>query len=365
MKKVLLLANSSKGVYGFRNEFVLELLKQYEVTVSVPDQVCSAELEQEGCQIVMTPINRRGMNPLEDMKLFFTYGKLLRSIKPDVVLTYTIKPNVYGGFACRLQKIPYVATITGLGSAMEGNGLLQKVTTFLYQVSMKKASCIFFQNEVNQKIFEDRKIKGISQKRVPGSGVDLKRFPYMEMPDMDAIRFIYVSRIMKEKGIEQYLEAAKLIKEKYPSVEFWVLGNCDEEYKEQLEQLHEQKAIRYFGMQKDVPKYLKDVHCLVHPSFYPEGMSNVCLEAAACGRAVITTKRTGCKETVDHERTGYLVEEKNAARVAEAMERFLLLSTEEKKRMGKAGREKVEHSFDRKIVTASYMDTIRMILQDK
>ena len=130
MKKILVLANSSKGVYGFRNEFILKMLEEYEVYVSVPDDVCTKELEEEGCNILQTPINRRGMNPVEDFKLLLCYRKLLKEIKPDVVLTYTIKPNIYGGFACRIGGVPYMATITGLGSAMEGDGVLQKLTTF-------------------------------------------------------------------------------------------------------------------------------------------------------------------------------------------------------------------------------------------
>ena len=365
MKKILVLANSSKGVYGFRNELMLEMLQSYEVYISVPDEVCTAELAEEGCKIIHTPINRRGMNPVEDLKLFGAYRRLLKEIRPDAVLTYTIKPNIYGGFACRLGKVPYMATVTGLGSAMEGEGLLQKLTTFLYKVSMKKASCIFFQNDMNKQIFEMRNIKGKMQKRVSGSGVDLVRFPYMDMPDSEHVRFMFVSRIMKEKGIEQYLETAKAVKAEYPETEFWVLGNSDEEYKDTLQQLHEQGIICYFGMQKDVPKYLRDVHCLVHPSFYPEGMSNVCLEAASCGRAVITTKRTGCKETVDDGVSGYLVEERNVQQLTEAVRRFLLLDKESRIHMGQMGRHKMELEFDRKKVTESYMSTIRELLQDK
>lgn len=364
MKKILVLANSSKGVYGFRNELMLEMLQNYEVFVSVPDDVCTAELAEEGCKIIHTPINRRGMNPVEDIKLFAAYRRLLKEIRPDMVLTYTIKPNIYGGFACRIGKVHYMATVTGLGSAMEGDGLLQQLTTFLYKVSMKKSDCIFFQNDMNKQIFEKRNIKGKMQKRVSGSGVDLKRFPYMDMPDTDSVRFVFISRIMKEKGIEQYLQTAEYIKEKYPFTEFWVLGNCDEEYREPLQKLHDKGVISYYGMQKDVPKYLKDVHCLIHPSFYPEGMSNVCLEAAACGRAVITTKRTGCRETVDDGISGYLVEEQNVQQLIEAVERLILLPKEERVRMGAAGRKKVEKEFDRKTVTASYMNTINKILQD-
>lgn len=364
MKKVLILANSSKGVYGFRNELVMKLLEKYEVIISVPDDVCTAELEEEGCKVIITPINRRGMNPAEDLKLFFAYCRLLKDIKPDVVLTYTIKPNIYGGFACRIKRVPYVTTITGLGSAMEGDGVLQKLTTFLYRISMKKASCIFFQNETNQKIFAERKIKGKSEKRVSGSGVDLTHFKYIDMPDTNIIRFIFVSRILKEKGIEEYLEAAKQIKDKYQDTEFWVLGKCDDDYETQLKEAHAQNIIRYFGMQKDVQSFFKDVHCLVHPSFYPEGMSNVCQEAAACGRAVITTDHTGCRETVDDTITGYLVEKRNVTDLVSAIERFILLSDNDKRKMGRCARQKVENEFDRKKVTKDYMDVIDKIMAE-
>lgn len=365
MKKILILANSSKGVYAFRNELVLKMLEEYEVTVSVPDDVCVRELQEEGCNVIQTPINRRGMNPVEDLKLFFAYQKILKTLKPDLVLAYTIKPNIYGGFACRMQKVPYLVTITGLGSAMEGDGILQKFSTFLYRISMKDAACIFFQNETNQKIFESRKIKGKMRKRVSGSGVDLEHFQYMDMPDEDVIRFVFVSRILKTKGIEEYLEAAAQIKKNHPGTEFWVLGKCDEDYEKRLQQLHEQKVIQYFGMQKDVRKYLKEVHCLVHPSYYPEGLSNVCLEAAASGRAVITTDHVGCRETVNHEETGYLVEKQNVEQLVAAIERFLKLSSQDKVLMGKNGRKKVEAEFDRKIVTQTYMDTIHQYLDTK
>lgn len=358
MKKVLLLANSSKGVYGFRNDLVLELLKKYEVVVSVPDDVCTEELRKEGCKIVKTPLNRRGMNPIEDAKLCCAYSRLLGELKPDVVLTYTIKPNIYGGIVCRIKRIPYITTITGLGSAMEGNGLLQSFTTMLYRVAMKQAACIFFQNETNQRIFDERRIRGKSQMRVSGSGVDLDTFQYMPMPSDDRIRFIFVSRILKEKGIEEYLEAAKQIRMRYPNTEFWVLGKCDDDYEAILQEAHDKQEICYFGMQKDVKHYLKDVHCLVHPSYYPEGMSNVCQEAAACGRAVITTDHTGCRETVDDGVTGYLVEKKNAVSLVTALEQFIGLDANDKAMMGKNARQKMEREFDRKIVTKNYEDVI-------
>ena len=176
------------------------------------------------------------------------------------------------------MKVPYLVNITGLGSAMEGEGLLQKLTSFLYRIAVKKADCVFFQNEMNRQVFEKRNIHGRDEELLPGSGVNLEHFSYMEMPSGERTEFVYISRVMKEKGIEEYLSAAKILRKKYPDTRFHILGFCEEEYEERLKVLQEKGIIEYHGMQEDVRVFLKRTHCLVHPSFYPEGMSNVCLE---------------------------------------------------------------------------------------
>ena len=359
MKKIVILANHYVVIYNFRKELVEDLVKKgYEVVVALPRVAEAEKIEQLGCRIVDIPVSRRSTNPITDFKLFLAYQRLLKKEKPDWVFTYTIKPNIYGGFACRLQKTPYLVNITGLGSAMEGEGTLQKVTSFLYRVAMRNAECIFFQNEMNREIFKVRNIHGKTECLLPGSGVNLEHFQYMEMPQDDIINFVYISRVMKEKGIEEYLSVAERVKGKYPNTQFHILGFCEEHYEERLRELQDRNIIIYHGMQQDVKAYLKDMHCLIHPSFYPEGMSNVCLEAAACGRAVITTKRPGCKETVWDGVTGFLVEEQSVEQLEEAVEKFLHLSRNEKEKMGENARTKMEKEFDRKKVVEEYTSRI-------
>ena len=362
MAKILILANSSSGLYGFRNELVVKLLEQNEVHVSLPDETNNKELAEEGCILYKTPINRRGMNPIQDIGLFCAYRKLIKQIKPDVVLTYTIKPNVYGGFACRMSKVPYIANITGLGSALENGGFVQKIALTLYKLGLKKAHCVFLQNRFNLDFFEKYRITKAKKRLIPGSGVNLTRFQEKSLPK-DTKEFLYISRVMKEKGIEEYLEAARRVKIQHPDAKFHILGNCEEAYEAILQQAQTEGTVIYHGSVKDVRPYLYGVQCLVHPSFYPEGMSNVCLEAAACGRAVITTRRPGCEETVEDAVTGYLVPEQNAELLTEALLMFLSLSYEQKQEMGHAGRARVERLFDRNQIVSAYEEEINEILK--
>ena len=357
MATVLILANSSSGLYGFRNELVVKLLEQNQVYVSLPDDTNNKELEEEGCIIYRTPINRRGMNPIQDIGLFRAYRKLIKEIKPDVVLTYTIKPNVYGGLACRISRTPYIVNITGLGSALENGGLVQKIALTLYKVGLKKANCVFLQNRFNLDFFEKHRITKAPKRLIPGSGVNLTKFQVKPLPK-DTQEFIYISRVMKEKGIEEYLEAAKQVQKKYPEAKFHILGYLEEGYEEMLQKAADDGLVMHHGSVKDVRPYLYGVQCLVHPSFYPEGMSNVCLEAAACGRAVITTRRPGCEETVEDAVTGYLVPQQDAEALTEAMLAFLSLSYEQKTEMGAAGRTRMEEKFDRNQIVAAYEEEI-------
>lgn len=362
MAKILILANSSSGLYGFRNELVVKLLEQNEVHVSLPDDTNNKELEEEGCIIYKTPINRRGMNPIQDIGLFCAYRKHIKAIKPDIVLTYTIKPNVYGGLACRTTKTPYISNITGLGSALENGGLVQKIALLLYKTGLKKADCVFLQNRSNLAFFEKHRITKASKRLIPGSGVNLSRFQVKPLPK-DTQEFIYISRVMREKGIEEYLTAAGKVKEQYPDAKFHILGYLEEGYEEILQKAVDEGLIIYHGSVKDVRPYLYGVQCLVHPSFYPEGMSNVCLEAAASGRAVITTRRPGCEETVEDAVTGYLVLQQDADALAEAMQTFLSLSYEQKVEMGLAGRRRMEEQFDRNRIVTAYIEEIDKLLK--
>ncbi|MGO4961249.1 glycosyltransferase family 4 protein [Jeotgalibaca porci] len=354
MGKILILANNDIGLYKFRRELIEELLKDNQVFISLPNGEFVKELIDLGCEFIDTNISRRGTNPITDLKLMFEYKKILNIVKPDVVLSYTIKPNVYGGMMCRLTKTPYIANITGLGTAVENGGVLQSITIFLYKLALKNASCVFFQNKENAEFINSKEIIKGNQKIIPGSGVNLDHYEFLDYPDDNVINFLFISRVMKQKGIDQYLDAAKYIRKKYLNTQFHILGFCEESYEEKLKAMHEEGIIQYHGMQSDVRKFYQLSHCTIHPTYYPEGMSNVLLESAASGRPIITTNRSGCREIVDDGVNGYVVEQQNSQDLIEKVEKFLVLTSEEKRQMGLAGRDKVEREFDRQIVIDAY-----------
>ncbi|PEQ08732.1 glycosyltransferase family 4 protein [Bacillus toyonensis] len=358
MKKVLILANNDVGLYKFRKELIQELVKKYKVYISLPDGEFIHQLKELGCEFINTPISRRGTNLITDLKLFINYRKIIKEVKPDVVLTYTIKPNVYGGLACRVSGIPYIVNITGLGTAVEKEGLLQKITLFLYKLALKDVKCIFFQNKENKDFFHEKKITNGRGRLIPGSGVNLNYYPFLEYPSNTVVNFLFIARVMKEKGIDQYLDAAKYIKEKYPNTAFHILGFCEDAYEKKLRDMQDSGIIQYHGMQSDIREFHKISHCTIHPTYYPEGMSNVLLESAACGRPVITTNRSGCKEVVDDGLNGYIVEQQNSQDLINKIESFLKLSYESKKKMGFIGRKKVEEEFNRDIVVNAYMEEL-------
>ncbi len=362
MKKVLILANSSGGLYDFRNELVQRLLFKYEVTVSLPDEVRTKELAEEGCKVVHTPINRRGVNPAEDFKLLLAYRRLLKEEKPDLTLTYTIKPNIYGGFCCRMMRIPYMATVTGLGSTFQKQGIFLKLITTMYRLGLKKAECIFFQNRENRGIFEKYHIRGKKSKLVSGSGVNLKRHCFEPYPEDDQVRFLYVGRMMREKGIEELLEAAKQLHD--DDTEFALLGYPDEDYQDRLDAYEKEGYIKQLGFDPDVHVYIKNASALVLPTYH-EGMSNVLMEASATGRPVIATNISGCKEIFEEGVTGFSCEPKSSEDLIRALKKFLKLSREERAVMGQKARQKMEREFDREKVVDAYMEEIETIQNRK
>jgi glycosyltransferase involved in cell wall biosynthesis len=362
----LILINSLEGLFSFRKELVETLLNSnILVTIASPTEAKATEyFKSLGCTIEVLEIKRRSTNPLQDLSLFFRFYNIIRSYKPDVVLSYTIKPNIYGGLACRMLKIPYIANITGLGTAVENPGFLQHLTTFLYRHALKEAQKVFFQNIENRAFFEKKRIAIGKYVLLPGSGVNLMMFTPLPYPSEETIEFVFISRIMKEKGIDEYLEAARFIRSKYPNTRFHVCGSFEESYKGIIYQYHEDGTIIYHGSVDDVREVLKITHCTVHPSYH-EGMSNVLLESSACARPVITTNKNGCKEIVDEGINGFLVPVRDTESLIEAVERFIHLPHEQKVQMGLAGRKKVEREFDRQIVVDAYLSEINHILGEK
>ncbi|MBA4310829.1 MAG: glycosyltransferase family 1 protein [Chlorobiaceae bacterium] len=363
-KKILFLVNHEIVIYNFRKELVEELLsKNYEVYISSPSGEKIDELKRMGCIHLETNLSRHGKNPLQDLKLLMHYMRLMKENKPDLILTYTIKPNIYGSLAAKFSRTPCISNITGLGTALENVGILQMVTRILYKLSSNRVNKIYFQNEENMNFFLKHKILKSSYKLIPGSGVNISHFKHYPYPsEDDGIEFAFISRIMKEKGIEEYLSAAKEIKLIYPNTQFHVCGFCEQRYEETLRNAEKAGLINYHGMLKDIREITKRVHCIVHPSYYPEGMSNVLLEGGASGRAIITTTRSGCRETVDNEINGYLVEPKNTVELVEAIKKFMNLTSEERLTMGNKSRNKMVSEFNRNIIIEEYLKEINEII---
>lgn len=356
--KVLILANSDAGLYNFRKELLAELLKVSEVVLSIPEGEYATYFREIGCRLIPLSFDRHGTNPFKELVLVSRYKMLLKDEQPDMVFTYTIKPNVYGGMACANLGIPYVVNITGLGTAVENGGIMQKVTLLLYKLGLRRAQKVFFQNTDNRDFMLKNGVVRGKYDILPGSGVNLEQFALLEYPESDTVDFLFVSRVMKEKGIDQYLEAAETIRKKYPQTRFHVCGNCEQTYESRLKELQDKGIIIYHGRVNNIPEMHKVSSCTIHPTYYPEGMSNVLLESCACGRPIITTDRAGCREIVDDGVNGYVVKQKDSNDLIEKIEKFMVLSREEKRQMGLAGREKVEREFDRKIVIEKYMNEL-------
>lgn len=361
--KILILTNNFLGLHSFRKEVVKAIRDAgHDVAISAPFDEKKTYFGELGCELIDTQFNRKGTNPLKDFSLMVYYRRLLKKEKPDVVLSYTIKPNLYGGMACQLCGVPQIANITGLGSAVENPGWLQKLTILLYKMGLRKTHTVFFQNKANKQFCEEHGMVNGNLKLIPGSGVNLEYHSFKEYPTAEtALRFIFISRLLKEKGIEEYFYAAEKIREKYPRTEFHIVGPCEDAYEEKLKELQQKGVVIYHGQQSDVRPFIANAHCTVHPSFYPEGMSNVLLESCAAGRPIITTDRPGCGEIVDDGVNGYVVHQQDGDDLVEKIERFIGLSFEEKKQMGLNARKKVEREFDRQIVVDAYLNEIAKI----
>lgn len=356
MKRVLILANDVTTILQFRCELVRALAQEgHEIIISVPESQRIQEIELLGAKVVKTEVARHGKNPFQDLKLLSNYKKLLKKIKPDIVFTFTIKPNVYGGIACAKLKVPYVANITGLGVVGNG-GMMQKLTLWLYKVGLKKSKCVFFQNQANQQFFIANRVTVGKTELLPGSGVNIDNFAYLEYPTQEKNNIVFIGRIIKDKGVEELAMVAKKL-ESLENLCFTVVGDVEYGAKNPFIAL---KNVECVGFHKDVKPYLKETHAIVLPSYH-EGMANVLLEAAACGRPILASNIPGCQETFDEGVTGFGFESKNVESLCETIEKFIDLPYEQKCEMGKAGRKKIEKQFNRQIVVNKYLEQINLL----
>ena len=366
--KILIICNSASGLEVFRGMLIKRLIKEGNTVnsiIPVADEEkelnAEKEIEKWNCKLIRIPMERRGMNPIKDIKLLKSYYEIMKAKKPDLVITYTIKPNIYGGFVSKILRVPYVVNITGLGTAFQSNGMLKHMVTVMYKIALKKVKIVFFENSENRNKFVNYGIVPLERTKVlAGAGVDLEHFQYIEYPEeCECTRFLFIGRVMREKGIDELFEAMRRLKEDGHNCSLDVLGGFEENYSSKIKEYEEEGWLHYHGYQKDVRPFIEKSDCFILPSWH-EGMANTNLESAASGRPIITTNIHGCLEAVIENKSGFLVERKNAEDLYEKMKKFSELTYEERKAMGLASRKHMKKVFDKKIVVE---DTIKELLK--
>ena len=357
--KILIMANFDVGLYQFRRELIAELLKSHEILISLPDGDLVRPLEEMGCRFLSTPVDRRGIDPRKDFGLLLQYFKMLRQEKPDFVITYTIKPNIYGGLACRLLGIPCAANITGLGTAFQKSGALRTLVSTMYRFSLRKARVVFFENAGNLETLLNEGIVHQNQcKLLPGAGVNLEHYAFAAYPTEETpIRFLFMGRVMREKGVDELFEAMHRLHQEGVSCTLDVLGSYEEHYEEAIHRFEAEGWLHYHGYQNDVRPFIRNSHCFVLPSWH-EGMANTNLECAAMGRPLITSRIHGCMEAVIEGESGFLCEPQNTDSLYEAMVRFCEMPQNKREAMGRAGRRHMEEVFDKGKVVAETLERI-------
>lgn len=369
MSKILILANDYKTLANFRMELLQQLIAEgHQVILSLPADQRNSIFTEMGCELLEAPISRHGTNPLKELKLIRTYKKQIKSVKPDCVLTFTVKPNIYGSIAAASLKIPYINNVTGLGSVMQSESLMKKLMLRLQKYAYRKSSCVFFQNKGNLDYFRSRKVVKEQGRLLPGSGVNLDLHRFTDYPmEEPYIDFVVVSRLRQDKGYDELFCAVDRLLPTYPKIRFHIVGWVEEDgYRAVLDRYRDNDRVIYHGevTQSQVHEVIRSCHCLIHPSYH-EGMANVVMEAAAAGRPCLVSDIHGCKEGVDEGATGYCFKVSDAAALQASIERFLAESPERHRQMGYAARTKMEKEFDRKIVIKKYLEQIHHVTASK
>jgi glycosyltransferase involved in cell wall biosynthesis len=372
--KIALVANTTWNIYNFRLNIIRKLLDDgHEVIVMAPvDKYISyQEKFHEIKHIPLKKLKRDSVNPLRDLQLTMELSALYKEHRPDIVVHYTVKPNIYGGLAAHLRGIPSIAIVTGLGYAFIHNGLVKKTTTSLYKWTSQFHSKFIFENEDDCDLFVNQGLikreKGLT---VNGCGVNTEYYKKEQNGRAgDETVFTFIGRLLYDKGLREFIEAAHLVKTNNANAKFWIIGELD---KQNPSAIHERDLIKwvkdetivYHGSTENVRRYLQESDCLVLPS-YREGMSRVIMEAMSMERPVITTDTPGCRQAIDHGGNGYLVPVRDSKMLAEAMQTFLNLPIEERKAMGVNGRAKAIAQFDEKIIAGQISDVINDVLREE
>lgn len=368
-RTIAVVINTTWNIYNFRLGLIKSLQREgYRIVTIAPHDGYSEKLEALGFEYHNININNKGTNPFEDMKLVWEFYRLYKRIKPDILLHYTIKPNIYGAIAARLVGVPVISNISGLGTVFLNNNFSSRVARLLYKIVLRIPSKVFYQNEDDRSLFvESKLVDKTKTDLLPGSGIDTAKFsPICGERDSSSVSFLFIARLVKDKGLVEYIEAARKLKSKDPTVQFVVLGayypgNPTAITQEEMEKWEQEGIVKYLGTRDDVPSVIAQADCVVLPS-YREGMSRVLLEAASMAKPIVTTDVPGCRDIVDDGVNGFLCAVRDAESLAIQMKKMIELGDDRRRQMGKKGREKVIKEFDESIVISSYKVAIKNIL---
>jgi glycosyltransferase involved in cell wall biosynthesis len=336
--------------------------------VAPPDSYVE-QVKALGCQYIPLPIDNHGTHPGRDLLLLWRFYWILRRVRPNVFLGYTVKPNIYGSIAAHLLDIPVINNIAGLGAVFIKDRWITRLVRGLYRLALARSKRVFFQNEDDRALFIEGDLLDCEiTDRLPGSGIDLNYFSSIKMlPSESSVRFLLIARMLWDKGVGEYIEAAKLLKGRAVRADFCLLGFLDEKNPAaiSLDQMNEwvkRGYVTYLGETDDVRPHITAATCVVLPSFYREGVPRTLLEAAAIGRPIITTDTVGCREVVDDGLNGFLCKPRDVPDLAEKMLRFISLNEEQRAEMGRLGRAKIERQFDEKIVIHKYLQVVANVV---
>jgi glycosyltransferase involved in cell wall biosynthesis len=369
-KKIAVIENSLFSTYTMRDGLMKRLLQEgYDITVLTHTNSYVAHVEKTGIKVIN--VGSGNLNPVKVLQYIYNLYTALKNIQPAVVLTFSIRPAIWGNFITRQLNIPTITNITGLGPLFISKNLAYRIARFFYRHALKKTKLVFFQNSDDLDLFLQKKfVKAEKAKIIPGSGVDYHKFSPIATgkKEGDPFTFLFIGRLIKDKGIFEFVEAARCLKKKYPSLVFNVIGpfwsqnlKSNTITKSDLQSWITEGVIDYQGEKKDVRKYIAEADCIVLPS-YREGTSNILLEAASMEKPIVTTNTPGCKETVEDGVTGFLCRIKDAADLREKMEKMFLLCDHQRAAMGKNGREKIIKEYDQQIVLNIYSKAISEVL---
>ena len=361
--------NTAWNFVNFRAGLVRAMVDAgYEVVAVAPPDAHVDRLKQLGCRFIPLPMDGHGRHLGRELALLYRLWRLLRQERPDVYLGFTIKPNIYGALAARCLGIPVINNITGLGMVFARDDLFARWVKRLYRVALRRSRKVFFQNDEDLALFvQAGLVKPAVTARLPGSGIDTTRFPLTPLPNQSPLRFLLIARLLWEKGVGEYVQAARMLKARGLAAEFELLGFVDDNNRAavsggQLREWEAEGVVRYLGSSDDVRVQIAQADCVVLPSYYREGTPRTLLEAAAMGRPLITTDSIGCRDVVDDGINGHLCRPRDADDLAAKMVAVVELSAQARTAMGQAGRTKIAQEFDERIVIDRYLDAMAQIL---